>query len=150
MCDNDSQCWFWRPFGRPGKGDFGCSNSDRRWLLWAARGLACPFGANRPYYGVDHLNMAVVPGHAPIPANSVVNVNNVQQLTGLTPQEFVDAASAAVGQQPGFFYFGPFGALSWNAFGNGGEQPRPYLRPSTSSCRPRVFGSTRPMRRART
>lgn len=88
----------------------------------AAQGLTCPYG-NQPYYGVDHLNAVVASSHAPIPANSVVNLNNVQSLTGLTPQQFVDAASAAVGHQPGFFYFGPFGALSWKAFGNGGAYP---------------------------
>ncbi len=89
----------------------------------AAQGLTCPYGATRPYYGVDHLNTVVASGHAPIPANSVVNLSNVQTLTGLTPQQFSDAASAAVGQAPGYFYFGPFGALSWNAFGNGGAYP---------------------------
>ncbi len=88
----------------------------------AAQGLTCPFGAV-PYYGVDHLNSVVASGHAPIPANSVVNAGNVEQLSGLTPQQFADAASVAVGQQPGYFYFGPFGALSWNAFGNGGAYP---------------------------
>lgn len=88
----------------------------------AAQGLSCPFGST-PFYGVDHLNSVVASGHAPIPANSVVNAANIQQLSGLTPQQFVDGASVAVGQQPGFFYFGPFGALSWNAFGNGGAYP---------------------------
>ena len=89
----------------------------------AAQGLTCPFGATMPYYGVDHLNKVVAAGHAPIPDNSVVNLSNAQQLTGFTPQQFVDGASAAIGQKPGYFYFGPFGALSWNAFGQGGAYP---------------------------
>jgi hypothetical protein len=89
----------------------------------ASQGLTCPYGASNPYYGVDHLNSVVAAGHAPIPDNSVVNLGNVQNLTGYSPQEFVDAASAAVGQSPGYFYFGPFGALTWNAFGNGGAYP---------------------------
>jgi hypothetical protein len=102
-----------------------------------AQGLTCPYGAGRPYYGVNILNDVVAPGHAPIPANSVVNLSNVQQLTGLTPQQFADAASAALGQAPGFFSFGPYGALSWNAFGNGGAYPvviDPHFKtPYTSS-----------------
>jgi hypothetical protein len=70
-------------------------------------------------FGVDHLNKVVALGHAPIPANSVVTVNNVQQLSGLTPQEFADQASLAIGQAPGYFFWGPFGALSNNIFQSG-------------------------------
>jgi hypothetical protein len=88
-------------------------------------------------------------GHAPIPNNSVVNLSNVQNLSGLTPQEFVDAASAAVNQAPGYFYFGPFGALTWNAFGNGGAYPvvidPSFKTPFTSSYSltvERQFGDT--------
>jgi len=60
-------------------------------------------------YGIDHLNTATAPGHAPIPANAAVNVQNVQSLTGLTPQQFADAASAAVNSAPGLFSYDPFG-----------------------------------------
>jgi hypothetical protein len=63
-----------------------------------------------PLYGIDHLNNVVASGHAPIPANTPVNVNNVQQVTGLTPQEFAAAASAAIGQPANYF--------SWDLFGN--------------------------------
>jgi outer membrane receptor protein involved in Fe transport len=70
-------------------------------------------------FGVDHLNNVVAPGHAPIPANTVVTINNVQQLSGLTPQEFADQASAAVGNPQGYFFWGPFGALSNNIFQSG-------------------------------
>ncbi len=78
----------------------------------AAAGATCPF-APGPLYGVDHLNGVVAPGHAPIPANSVVNVNNVQAVTGLTPDAFLSAADAAVNEPPGFFSFQSFGALSF-------------------------------------
>jgi hypothetical protein len=70
----------------------------------AATGATCPFGP-MPYYGTDHLNNIMGSGHASIPANSVVTVNNVQSLTGLSPQQYADQASAAVGQSPGFFGF---------------------------------------------
>lgn len=63
-----------------------------------------------PFYGIDHLNNVVAPGHAPIPANSAINVDNVQQLTGLSAQEFAAAAAAAIGQPANYF--------AWDLFGN--------------------------------
>jgi hypothetical protein len=65
-----------------------------------------------PMIGVDRLNRVVAAGHAPIPANSVINVNNVQALTGLTADQYAAAASAAIGQPAGYFVFGPFGVLN--------------------------------------
>jgi len=62
--------------------------------------------------GIDRLNGVVAAGHAPIPANSVINVSNIQALSGLAPDQFAAGASAAVGRPAGFFFFGPFGALS--------------------------------------
>jgi len=47
-----------------------------------------------------------------IPANAVINVSNIQQLSGLTPDQYLAAAAAAVGKANGFFFWGPFGALS--------------------------------------
>ncbi len=76
----------------------------------AAGGAKCPFGG--PLVGIDRLNNVVAPGHAPIPANAVINLSNVQALTGLTPDQYAAQASAAVGRPAGFFFFGPFGALS--------------------------------------
>ncbi len=79
-----------------------------------AGGLGCAFpglGA-LPMVGVDRLNRVVAPGHAPIPANAVININNVQALTGLTPDQYAAAASAAIGQPAGYFVFGPFGVLN--------------------------------------
>jgi hypothetical protein len=78
-----------------------------------ASGATCPT-AGLPLFGVDHLNAVVAPGHAPIPLNAVVSQSNVQALTGLSAQQFADAASAAVSQQPGFFFWGGFGNLTMN------------------------------------
>ena len=63
-------------------------------------------------YGVDHLNNVVAAGHSPIPANSIATVSNIQQLSGLDPTTYLAQAAAAVGQAPGYFYWGPTGALS--------------------------------------
>jgi len=62
--------------------------------------------------GVDRLNRVVAAGHAPIPANAVVNIGNVQQLTGLTPDQYLAAAAAAIGQPTGYFQWGQFGVLN--------------------------------------
>lgn len=68
-----------------------------------------------PLYGIDHLNKIVAPGHNPIPANAVLDISNVQQLSGLSPQQFADTASLAIGGRPGFFSWDPFGHLSTSA-----------------------------------
>jgi len=73
----------------------------------AADGTACS-AAGLTLFGVDHLSSIVAPGHASVPANAVVSLDNVQALTGLTPQQFADAASAAVGKPQGFFFWGGF------------------------------------------
>ena len=54
----------------------------------------------------------MAPGRAPIPANTVISADNVQNLTGLTPQQYADQASAAIGQPQGYFVFGPTGYLT--------------------------------------
>lgn len=76
-----------------------------------AGNVACPFSPGL-FIGIDRLNNVVAPGHALIPANAVINISNIQQLSGLTPQQFADQASTAVGKAPGFFFWGPFGALT--------------------------------------
>src|SRR5262245_59163958 len=76
---------------------------------------ACPLNPALPLFGADHLNQVVAPGHAPIPADAIVTIDNVQSLTGRTPDQFAAGASAAVGRPAGFFYFGPFGALTHTA-----------------------------------
>jgi len=73
----------------------------------------CPVGG-APVLGIDHLNSVVAPGHSPIPGNAAVNLANITALSGLTPQQFADAASAAVAEPPGFFFWGGFGNLSMN------------------------------------
>jgi hypothetical protein len=64
-------------------------------------------------FGIDHLNNVTAAGHAPIPVNSVVNLSNIQQLSGLSPSDYLTAADAATGNPPGFWIWGPFGALSF-------------------------------------
>ncbi|MGH9217652.1 MAG: TonB-dependent receptor [Vicinamibacterales bacterium] len=79
----------------------------------AASGQRCPAVASAPpLIGVDRLSNVVAPGRTPIPANTVVSVDNVQNLTGLTPQQYADQASAAIGQPQGYFVFGPTGHLT--------------------------------------
>jgi hypothetical protein len=92
----------------------------------AAAGTPCPV-AGLPLFGVDHLNNAVAPGHAPVPPDTVVNPGNVQALTGLTPQQFADGASAALGRQPGYFFWGGLGHLTMNFIA-----PRIFLIPITT------------------
>jgi hypothetical protein len=93
-----------------------CASSNLTDAQIAAMGLTCPAkssnGANQPLYGIDHLNSVVAPGHAPIPANVVVNTSNVQALTGFTSQQFAVAATVAVGGTPGQFSYDPFGNLT--------------------------------------
>jgi hypothetical protein len=78
------------------------------------------FGPGSPgvpaQFGIDHLNNVFAPGHAPIPVNSVVNESNVQQLSGLSPADYLTAADAAIGAPPDFWRWGPFGALSFDVF----------------------------------
>ena len=76
-----------------------------------AGNVACPFSPGL-FIGIDRLNRVVAAGHAFIPANSVININNIQSLSGLTPDQYLLQAAAAVGKAPGFFFWGPFGALA--------------------------------------
>lgn len=101
-----------------------CLASDMTDAQIAASGSTCPLNPAAPYYGVDHLNSVVAAGHAPIPANSVVNTGNVQSLTGFSPQQFADAASAAMGQAPGYFAYDSFGNLTITSiFGSAIKSP---------------------------
>ncbi len=76
-----------------------------------AAGATCPLGGG-PMVGVDRLNRVVAAGHAPIPANAVINISNVQALTGLTPAQYLAQAAAAIGQPNGYFEWGQFGVLN--------------------------------------
>ncbi len=80
-----------------------------------AGGLTCPAFGGGPanqFIGIDRLNRVVAPGHALIPNNAVINISNIQQLSGLTPDQYLAQAAIAVGKAPGFFFWGPFGTLS--------------------------------------
>jgi len=79
-----------------------------------AGNVACPFSPGL-FIGIDRLNRVVAAGHALIPANSVINISNIQSLSGLTPDQYLAQATAAVGKAPGFFFWGPFGVLSHSA-----------------------------------
>ena len=77
-------------------------------------GQSCPYpfaAPGTPYLGVDHLNQI---GTMPIPANVAVNQSNIQQLSGLSPDAFLAAADSATSMPSNFWYWGPFGALSFN------------------------------------
>jgi len=94
------------------------STSETDAQLLMQPGFCIPPGALGPTfpgepakYGIDHLNNI---GTTPIPANSVVTVNNVQQLSGLSPSAFLTAADAATAMPSNFWFWGPFGALSFN------------------------------------
>lgn len=78
----------------------------------AAMGAHCPQDPALPFFGIDHLNGIVAPGHAPVPANAVVNINTLQNLTGLTPQQFAQAASVAMGKASNYFSYDSFGSLT--------------------------------------
>ena len=93
-----------------------CASSNLTDAQIASMNLMCSArsanGTQKSLYGIDHLNGVVATGHSPIPANAVVSAANVLSLTGLTSQEFADAASAAVGAGPGLFSYDPFGNLT--------------------------------------
>ena len=77
-----------------------------------AGNIPCPVAPTNAHIGIDRLNRVVAPGHALIPAGAVINVSNIQALSGLTPDQYLVQAAQAVGKAPGFFFWGPFGALS--------------------------------------
>ena len=83
-----------------------------------ATGATCPAfggGAANQFIGIDRLNRVVAAGHAFIPNNAVINISNIQQLSGLTPDQYLLQAATAIGKPAGFFFWGPFGVLSHGA-----------------------------------
>ncbi|HVS13442.1 MAG TPA: TonB-dependent receptor [Thermoanaerobaculia bacterium] len=77
-----------------------------------ASGAPCPLGPF-PHFGFDALNSFVAPGRAPIPAETIVTRDNVLDLTGLSPEEFLARVNASVPLPAGIeWFFGPFGVLS--------------------------------------
>lgn len=88
-----------------------------------ASGATCPNPngtLGTTLYGIDYLNSVVAPGHAAIPANVNVNIGNIQQLSGYTPDEFLAAADQAIanlaGTDPNLTV--PANYWSWDPFGN--------------------------------
>lgn len=86
-----------------------------------AAGATCPNGLGTTLYGIDYLNSVVAPGHAPVPANTPLNMSNVQQLTGYTPDQYLQAADAAVanllGTSTNTGLTVPANYWSWDPFG---------------------------------
>jgi hypothetical protein len=70
----------------------------------------CPIGG--PLVGIDRLNRVVASGHALIPANAVINRDNIQSLSGLTPDEWLLQAASAIGMPAGYYSWGSFGILT--------------------------------------
>jgi outer membrane receptor protein involved in Fe transport len=101
-----------------------CVSNNQTQAQINASGAKCPNGLGTTLYGIDALNSIVAPGHAPIPANTVVNMANVQQLTGFTPAQFLAAADNAIANFAGtdtadfptvpanYWGFDPFGNLT--------------------------------------
>ncbi|HEY2548391.1 MAG TPA: TonB-dependent receptor [Candidatus Acidoferrum sp.] len=85
-----------------------------------AANAKCPNGLGTTLYGIDYLNNVVAPGHAPIPANTVVNMSNIQQLSGFTPDQYLAAADAAIANLAGTnsTLTVPANYWSWDPFGN--------------------------------
>jgi len=82
--------------------------------------LPAPNGLGTTLYGIDYLNSVVAPGHAPIPAIALVTMNNIQQLSGFTPDQFLAAADAAIANMAGTdtSLAVPGNYWTWDSFGN--------------------------------
>jgi hypothetical protein len=96
-----------RAVGLPGP----CTSNVLTDAQITAGGITCPTGGG-PIVGVDRLNNVVLPGHAPIPANTAINMSNIQALTGYTPAQYLTAAAAAINQPNGYFEWGISGVLN--------------------------------------
>jgi hypothetical protein len=105
-----------QPLGRPTV----CVANNLTQAQVTASGATCPNGLGTTLYGIDYLNNVVAPGHAAIPANTVVNMANIQQLSGYTPDQFLTAADAAVANLAGTDtnITVPANYWSWDPFGN--------------------------------
>jgi carboxypeptidase family protein/TonB-dependent receptor-like protein len=109
---------FFQSLGRPTV----CVSNAQTQAQINASGATCPNGLGTTLYGIDYLNSVVAPGHAPIPANTAVNINNIQQLSGFTPDQFLAAADAAIANFAGTdtedFPTVPANYWTWDPFGN--------------------------------
>ena len=100
-----------------------CLSHDLTDAQIAAAGAICTDIPGQQLFGINHLNSVVAPGHAPLPANTIITQDTVGAITGLGPQQFVDSASAAVGEPSGFFYWGLAGNLSTGFLGTSSYRP---------------------------
>jgi len=116
-----------------------CLSSNLTDTEIAASGATCEPLPGQPLYGIDRLNGVVAAGHAPLPPNIIVSLDNVSTLTGLTPQQFVDTASTAVAQSPGFFYWGISGNLSMGFLGAPSIRPPIAVDPKFRTPDTRAF-----------
>jgi hypothetical protein len=89
----------------------------------ATSGAVCDSNPGQQLYGVDHLNHVVASGHPALSPNAIVSQSTVASLTGLSAQQFADAASAAVKEPAGFFYWGLDGNLSTGFLGAPSYRP---------------------------
>jgi outer membrane receptor for ferrienterochelin and colicin len=87
------------------------------YFSWAGYGTPCT--TQNALYGAIFCGAGYLPpdtlnniGTTPIPPDAVVTYSNVQTLSGLSPQQFADAASAAIGQPAGYFTWDPLGHLA--------------------------------------
>ena len=100
-----------------------CLSPDKTDAQLAMSGATCEANPSQPIFGIDHLNTIVAAGHAPMSPNTIVSQSTVNALTGLTPQQFADAASVAVNEPAGFFYWGLAGNLSVAFLGSSAYRP---------------------------
>src|SRR5215472_445726 len=110
--------YFFQTLGRPTV----CVSNNLTEAQVQSSGATCPNGLGTTLYGIDYLNSVVTPGHAPVPANTVVNMSNVQSLTGYTPDQFLAAVDAATanfaGTDTADLPTDPANNWSWYSFGN--------------------------------
>lgn len=113
-----SLTYFFQTLGRPTV----CVSNNLTEAQVQSSGATCPNKLGTTLYGIDYLNSVVAPGHAPIPANTVVNMANVQQLTGLTPDQFLAAVDSVTSNFAGTdttdFPTVPANYWGWDSFGN--------------------------------
>ena len=100
-----------------------CLSPDQTDPQVAASGSNCTAQPGQLLYGIDHLNHVVAADHQPLPPNTIVTQQTVTAQTGLTPQQFVDQASAAVNEPAGYFYWGQAGTLSAAFLGSPAYRP---------------------------